>query len=200
MSAAASVRQKRGNARREALVQAAAESVWLDGYAESSLAKIAKRADVPVGNVYYYYKTKADIAEAVAAFFERQTEDLVASIVAEADEPKARLSLLITRLRATQKERVRHGCPIHAAVRGFRGDAPAASARAAKSFDVLSTFIASEFKRSGVRPSVANLQARGCVAAWQGGIALAYAMQEPSILAEAFHRIEQMMGLRNASG
>ena len=48
--------------KRERLLDAAAESFWVDGYAATSLADIAERSQVPVGNIYYYFKTKAAIA------------------------------------------------------------------------------------------------------------------------------------------
>ena len=38
---------------------------YRDGFRESSLADIAKAAHVPVGNVYYYFKTKEELGEAV---------------------------------------------------------------------------------------------------------------------------------------
>ena len=38
---------------------------YTDGFRESSLADIAKAARVPVGNVYYYFKTKEELGEAV---------------------------------------------------------------------------------------------------------------------------------------
>jgi AcrR family transcriptional regulator len=34
------------------------------GFRETSLADIAEAARVPVGNVYYYFKTKQELAEA----------------------------------------------------------------------------------------------------------------------------------------
>ncbi|MEM0899323.1 MAG: TetR/AcrR family transcriptional regulator [Pseudomonadota bacterium] len=190
------VKNRRGDANREALVQSAAELMWLEGFARSSLARIAERAEVPVGNVYYYYKTKAEIAESVAEFFVTQTRDLVEAVRQEAQEPRERLSLLLKRLRSSQAERVKNGCPIYAAVREFSKTAPDASSRAAQSFSLLSDFVASELKSSGVRPSIANMRARSVVAAWQGGIALAHSLQEPSVLADTFQRMEQTLGLR----
>ncbi|MCK5749515.1 MAG: TetR/AcrR family transcriptional regulator, partial [Oricola sp.] len=68
---------KRGKAKREALVQAAAELFWTRGYEASSLADIASAARVPLGNVYYYFKTKSDLAGAVADLFVQQTETLI---------------------------------------------------------------------------------------------------------------------------
>lgn len=182
-----------GDARREALVLAAAQGIWHDGFAASSLAKIAARAGVPVGNVYYYYKTKAEIADAVAELFVSQTQTLIDEIASQSVKPKERLSLLVDKLRASQVDRVRHGCPIYSAVREFQRQAPDASSRAAHSFELLSGFVADELKRSGVRPSVANLQARHFVGAWQGGIALAHALGESSILTEAYVRMERLV-------
>lgn len=193
MSDQAMTKSKPGDRRREALVLAAAESIWLDGFAASSLAKIAARADVPLGNVYYYYKTKADIAMAVADLFVTQTQNLIEDIVAAHPKPKDRLGVLVGKLRATYKERVQHGCPIYSAVREFQTGAPAASKRAAESFEILNAFVADELKRSGVRPSVANLQARNFVSAWQGGIVLAHALGESSVLTEAFLRMERLV-------
>jgi AcrR family transcriptional regulator len=50
---------KTGQAKREALVLAAAELFWMRGFEASSLADIAEASGVPLGNVYYYFKTKA---------------------------------------------------------------------------------------------------------------------------------------------
>lgn len=193
MSEPVTEKKRPGDARREALVLAAAESIWLDGFAASSLAKIAGRADVPVGNVYYYYKTKADIALAVADLFVAQTQSLIDEIIAQSSKPKDRLSLLVEKLRASQPERVKHGCPIYAAVKEFERSVPQASTRAAQSFELLNGFVADELKRSGVRPSIANLQARNFVATWQGGITLSHALGESPILVEAFTRMERLV-------
>lgn len=193
MNDALTLKNRPGDARREALVLAAAEAIWLDGFAASSLAKIAGRADVPVGNVYYYYKTKADIALAVADLFVAQTQSLIDDITSQSAKPKERLSLLVEKLRSSQSDRVQYGCPIYSAVRDFQRPAPSASSRAAESFELLSRFVADELKRNGVRPSIANLQARNFVGIWQGGIALSHALGESPILTEAFVRMDRLI-------
>lgn len=182
---------EKGKERREALVQAAAEMFWVRGYAATSIAEIAQSSGVPVGNVYYYFKTKADIARAVAELFAGQTAALIDDVSRSTSEPRQRLKMLVTRLRATQAERLKHGCPIAAVAREFRADAPDASRRAAESFSILTAFIAAELGRTGQRPSIALARARQAVAEWQGGIALAHAMGEAPVLSEAFLRMEQ---------
>jgi AcrR family transcriptional regulator len=46
---------------RTRLLQAAEKTTYLYGFGSTSIADIAKEAGVPLGNVYYYFKTKDDI-------------------------------------------------------------------------------------------------------------------------------------------
>lgn len=175
-------------------MQASAELFWTRGFEATSLADIASAAHVPLGNVYYYFKTKADLARAVADLFVAQTGTLVEDVRAATAEPRGRLKLLVERLQSSQQSRVVHGCPIFAAVREFRPTVPDASGRAAESFSLLTGFIATELGRTGLRPSIALSRARAAVADWQGSIALAHALGEPPVLAECFARMERTLG------
>lgn len=51
--------------KRERLVQSAKDLMFKQGFNLTTLADIAQEADVPLGNVYYYFKTKESIGEAV---------------------------------------------------------------------------------------------------------------------------------------
>ncbi|MGZ3346649.1 MAG: TetR/AcrR family transcriptional regulator, partial [Caulobacteraceae bacterium] len=51
--------------KRDRLVEAAADLAHRRGFRETSLAAIAEAAGVPLGNVYYYFKTKDALAEAL---------------------------------------------------------------------------------------------------------------------------------------
>jgi AcrR family transcriptional regulator len=51
--------------KKDKLVLAAKKLVYQKGFAETTLADIAHEADVPLGNVYYYFKTKEAIGLAV---------------------------------------------------------------------------------------------------------------------------------------
>ncbi|MEL6436106.1 MAG: TetR/AcrR family transcriptional regulator [Pseudomonadota bacterium] len=189
--------QKRGAARREALVLAAADLFWRNGFAATSIADVAENAEVPLGNVYYYFKTKADLAEAVARLFVQQTEALIAEVNDEATEPRQALKLIIQRLKATQAERVKHGCPIANACRSFAVPAPEAAKTAAESFTVLAGYVAKQLVATGQRPSVALSRARSVLCDWQGGIALAHALGEAQVLSEAFLRMERTVSQSN---
>jgi TetR/AcrR family transcriptional repressor of nem operon len=47
------------------LVSAAAELLHRQGVQATTLTEIAEAADVPAGNVYYYFKTRDDLVRAV---------------------------------------------------------------------------------------------------------------------------------------
>src|SRR5258708_38427833 len=51
--------------KRTRLIETATKLAYARGFRETSLADIAEAARVPVGNVYYYFKTKEELAEAV---------------------------------------------------------------------------------------------------------------------------------------
>ena len=56
---------KRQPDKRTRLIETAMKLAYRNGFRETSLADIAEVAHVPVGNVYYYFKTKEELGEAV---------------------------------------------------------------------------------------------------------------------------------------
>ena len=63
----ATTRPTRKATKRERLIRAAAECFREGGLRATTIKIIAERANVPIGNVYYYFKTKEDFATAVVA-------------------------------------------------------------------------------------------------------------------------------------
>jgi AcrR family transcriptional regulator len=184
---------KKGDQRREAIVAAAARMFWAQGFAATSIADIASEAGVPQGNMFYYYRTKADLALAVADVFVEETQSLITEAEEAAVEPRQRIRFLLGRLGQSNRSRVENGCPISAAVRDFRRAAPEASTRAGQSFELIVSFIARELQKTGPRPSIALARARSMVVEWQGGIALAHAFGDMTVLAESLRRAEQSL-------
>ncbi|WP_246663832.1 TetR/AcrR family transcriptional regulator [Phyllobacterium sp. SYP-B3895] len=181
------------NDKREILTATAAGLFWRQGYTVTSLADIAVSSGIPLGNIYYYFKTKTDLARSVADIFVAETEEMLTQIVASDQDPRHRLQLLIDKLAQSLKSRVEHGCPIALGIRDFRRDSPEAASRAAESFSLLIGFIGRELGRSGIRPSTALAIARNAVTEWQGGIMLAHGLRDPTVLAESFRRMERLL-------
>lgn len=184
---------RKGDQRREAIVAAAARLFWERGFSATSIADIARDAEVPPGNMFYYFRSKAELAQAVADVFVEGTQALVTEAEAASPDPRERIRFLLRRLGQSNRSRVDSGCPIGAAVRDFRRTVPEASARAGQSFELLVSFIARELQKTGPRPSIALARARAVVIEWQGGIALAHAFNDMTVLAESLRRAERSL-------
>ena len=76
------------------MVLAADKLFMSQGLTDTTLSQIAVEADVPLGNVYYYYKRKEDIALAVLEYKQKQMHELLEHL-SEHPEPKARLQSLV---------------------------------------------------------------------------------------------------------
>ena len=55
--------------KRVQLIQAAVKLVYLQGFHQTTLAEVAQEAQVPLGNVYYYFKTKEAIGAALVEYY-----------------------------------------------------------------------------------------------------------------------------------
>jgi AcrR family transcriptional regulator len=173
---------RRSEANREHLVNAAAALFWTKGYAAASLADIARQSGVPLGNVYYYFKTKAAIAAAVGQLLQDQTREALETIAAEHDTPKTRLAALFALFAAANGARTRDGCPIESACRNFSGQVPDAAKLAGGAFALMRDWIAVNLVSAGQGEAEAQQQAIGWLARWQGGITLAHALRDQALL------------------
>ena len=97
--------------KRTRLIETATKLAHLRGFRETSLADIAEDANIPVGNVYYYFKTKDELGEAIV-------ERRLAEFRAFRDElnrlgsPKERLLAFVDRMHTNKDELARAGCPL----------------------------------------------------------------------------------------
>src|SRR6266568_6407366 len=85
------------------LIETAMKLAYRNGFRKTSLADIAKAARVPVGNVYYYFKTKEELAEAVV---ERRLGEFRAARVGwdRLGSPKERLLAFVGSVHANREQ------------------------------------------------------------------------------------------------
>src|ERR1700761_5671229 len=77
--------------KRARLIGAACQLVHEQGVENTTLADIAQAAGVPLGNVYYYFKTKNDIVRAVVETHADEANAMVAAIEGAYATPRERL-------------------------------------------------------------------------------------------------------------
>ncbi|MEU8523594.1 TetR/AcrR family transcriptional regulator [Streptomyces sp. NBC_01216] len=97
--------------KRPRLVQAAAKLVHEQGFHRATLADIAREADVPLGNVYYYFKSKDELGQALIDEQAELYEGLCRSWGASG-EPRAELDSFILMTLDSRDSLARSGCPV----------------------------------------------------------------------------------------
>lgn len=97
--------------KRARLIAAAMRLIHQQGFNETTLADIAQEADVPLGNVYYYFKTKGNIGEAVIEHRSAESAEVFSRINQEPDAA-VRLCSFLTHWFADSQAISRYGCSI----------------------------------------------------------------------------------------
>jgi AcrR family transcriptional regulator len=97
--------------KRDRLIAAACELLYRQGVERTTIADIAELADVPQGNVYYYFKTKEEIIEAVVESHLHNIRSVLASLESGHRTPKSRLKALVKQLAAQSDLIAQYGCP-----------------------------------------------------------------------------------------
>src|SRR5437016_2928886 len=86
-----------GMGKRERLVAGARQVVHQQGVEKTTIAEIAHAADVPAGNVYYYFKTKDELIDAIVQSRAQDVRTLLESLERHRT-PQARLKALVRAL------------------------------------------------------------------------------------------------------
>lgn len=176
--------QARSKRNRDRLVNAAAGLFWRSGYDGTSLADIAAEAGIPIGNVYYYFRSKAALADAVASLMESETRAALSGINTAHPGPEQRLAALIALFSSTNAARTECGCPIARASRDFRNDAPLGAERAGRILGRIGNWLAEQLQ-ARLSPDEARGRASQWLMIWQGAITLAHAGSDQSVLDDA---------------
>ncbi len=100
----------RAAGKRERLVEGARGVLHVQGVDGTTLADIAQAAEVPLGNVYYYFKTKDQLVDAVVASRVQDVRDALQELE-QHRTPKARLKAFVRMLVGQADETARYGCP-----------------------------------------------------------------------------------------
>jgi TetR/AcrR family transcriptional repressor of nem operon len=182
-----------GSNRGQQLVDAASRVIHERGAAATTLAIVASEASVPLGNVYYYFKTKDDLVAAVVA---SRLEELRA-FLAFADRmptPVERLRLVVEGFASRAQDIVERGCAYGMLAselakrdgRDARDDAPlegvdaaGADGHAAALFSLQLTWMEAQFRTLEVRAPKGRAVELLC--AIQGACLLAHTLHDASI-------------------
>jgi len=181
--------------KRAALVAAATGLLHEQGFQRTTLADVADRASVPLGNVYYYFRTKEALAEAVITAHEQALRGLFASWDSAHRDPRARLRRLVRAPLDTADRVIQFGCPhgsLCQELEKLGGDAPLARA-GARLLAVYIDWSDAQFRALGCDKRESRALATDLVASVQGTMLLANTLRSAPLLAAQLRRVERWL-------
>ena len=173
---------------RDRLLEAATIMFHHHGMTGTTLAEIAKEARIPPGNVYYHFRTKDALIEAVVA---RRAEELRGQFDAASldPEPLERLRMLIRDARRNQDELTERGCPF-AAIGHDLQKSP--GAETGTLLGMYLEFATDQFRALGLGERSSDL-AEEFISSLQGSYLLAHQLGSSAFLGRQLDRLEDWL-------
>ena len=173
--------------KRARITRAAAGLTYARGFGKVALAEIAEAADVPLGNIYYYFKTKAAIGEAIVAQRSEEFQQLRARWE-QASTPNGRLKACIQPTVDNREGLARAGCPVGSLCAELGKEETPLATLASRPLRELLTWIEAQFSELGREREKAGL-ALHLLSALQGVSLLANCLRDPTIAVEEGKRL-----------
>jgi AcrR family transcriptional regulator len=181
--------------KRAELVAAASRLLHEQGFHRTTLADVAARAGVPLGNVYYYFKTKDALAEAVIVAHEESLRGRFAEWDRAHKAPRARLRCLVRAPLDAADTVIQFGCPhgsLCQELEKLGPDAPLARA-GQRLLAAYLEWSEHQFRAHGIGPRAARGLASDLVGAVQGAMLLANTMRSKERLTHQLRRVEKWL-------
>lgn len=135
--------------KRERIVQATLKRYRTHGICNTTLKDVSLASGVPLGNLYYYFKTREDLTLAALDVCEQELMTLLRGL--EAETPERWVAGYFDWLLEDPETAVRYGCPFGALALELRAMGDRTAPRAA---DIVQTYQQAVLKQLGVLPSM----------------------------------------------
>lgn len=165
--------------KRVRLIEAAKVLIHQQGFNLTTLADIAQEADVPLGNVYYYFKTKEAIGIAVIEKRASEWSERLASW-SEISDPLARLMTLVKYSLEHLEVTARFGCPIGGLCQELGKQGGALSDLAAKLLHDILQWSEEQFRALGLEDKAPGLSLN-LISSVQGMFLLTHTFKDPKL-------------------
>jgi len=172
--------------KRERVVRAATEAVHARGFHSSTLADIAKQAKVPVGSVYYFFKTKEQLGHAVIEAHIAHYDQRRATWE-ELSRPEERLVAFLEMTLDNRQTLSRWGCPVATLTGELQKEGGELGAEASKVFAGLLGWLGDQFRALG--SSEPEADAEHLLAAIEGATLLTHSFHDPAYVERQVERL-----------
>jgi AcrR family transcriptional regulator len=173
---------------RTRLINAATKLTYLHGFGKTAIADIAKEAGLPPGNVYYYFKTKDAIGEAIVEQHLLQLREQLQKLD-QANSPIERLCGFVHMTMDSSAMVARSGCPIGTFISEVHKEGGPLVQKTPAVFAELLGWMDSQFQALGMETDSRGL-AIHLLCALQGATVLAHTFHDPGISDAEAARLE----------
>lgn len=182
----------RKNDKRNRLIEAADELIYKQTFNSTTLANIATQADVPLGNVYYYFKTKDDILKAVIQKRSALLQERLSGLEQEFTNPKQRLAAFINQSTDGSETTAQFGCSLGSLCQELGKYTGELSPLAAELMHKMLTWIEAQFKALG-KGEQSLTMAKYLIASIQGSALLTLTFKDPSVIKRQSKNLEHWL-------
>lgn len=176
---------------RAQLIRAAAHTIHRQGFHRTTLADIAREAKFPLGNLYYYFKTKEALCAAILDMYR-------AALQAHFTEwerlsaPRARLDAFVDMIIGMAADAARSGCPFGTLTSELSKERAEIAQASSGLFRTALEWLESQFRAAGCG-SVSKRHATHVVSVWQGALFLAHTFGDPAYATGEAERLKRWL-------
>ena len=170
------------------MVAGARELLHQQGVEATTIADIARAADVPVGNVYYYFKTKDELVEAAIAGHTNNVHAVLNSLERHRT-PQVRLKGLLRALTDQTELAARYGCPLGSLCSELDKRTDGLDQTAAQMLRLPIDWAEQQFRLMGRRD--ARDLAVAMIASYEGIALLTNTFRDPELMTREERRLER---------
>ena len=176
--------------KRERLIEAAQTMFYHQGVNRTTLADIAQQAQVPLGNIYYHFRTKEALVEAVIEAHERELQSMFRQWESLPD-PCQRLLALLAVSRKQEPVLARYGCPYGSLCQELDKEDTALPQVGARIFRAYLDWAQVQFVQMGHEEQEASDLAIDLISWLQGTFVLSATFRTPELLERKLQRLEE---------
>lgn len=170
----------RRNDKRSRLIQAADQLFQQQGVNITTLANIAALANVPLGNVYYYFKSKESIVTAVIDVHTQNLKQLFNEWDSKLQNSKDRLAALIQHQASLSEQMANYGDPLGSLCQELSKQGGVLAEISSKLLREMYQWVQQQFKQMGKVDEDANNLALNLLSGLQGNSILTLTFKDTS--------------------
>jgi TetR/AcrR family transcriptional regulator, transcriptional repressor for nem operon len=175
--------------KRDRLIKAAKIMFYQQGVTGTTLADIAQQAQVPLGNIYYHFRTKEALVEAAIEAHLQELQSLFARLD-HLPDPRQRLLGLLAAEREGEHTLARYGCPYGSLSQELNKEDGQPASIAALLLQAYLDWAETQFRLLGKDEQEAKDFALDLVSSLQGTFLLTNSFRSPELLERKLQRME----------